>query len=212
MRLVRTFNRRVHFDERSRGYGVRALVGDKPPRSYTWSCLAWLDQGAEGACTGFSMAHGIAARPLPKRVTTDLAQALYHRARQLDEWPGDDYEGSSVLGAVKAAKEAGHVKEYRWAFGVEDLKLTLGYVGPAVLGINWYEGMQDPDARGVIRVSGEIAGGHAILCNGFNVKTGMFRLHNSWGRDWSVGGECFISEADMARLLKEDGEACIVRK
>lgn len=211
MSAGRTFDRMVRFDERSRAYPIRALLAaDAAPRSYTWRCEAWLDQGSEGACTGFSVSHEAAARPAVVRGITDAtARAVYERARQLDEWPGEAYEGSSVLGAMKAGKERGWYGEYRWAFGEADLRLAVGYKGPAVLGVNWYAGMMDADAAGRINVSGRVLGGHAILCNGFNVKTGLYRLHNSWGRGWGVNGECFVTVADMQRLLREEGEACI---
>lgn len=212
--MTRLLTRRVRFDERSRAHGVRELVAGKQPRSYTWSCSTWLDQGQEGACTGFATAHDIAARPINRSVGMNYTQAtrIYHRARQLDEWPGEDYEGSSVLGAVQAAKEFGYFGSYKWAFGVDDLVMAIGYVGPAILGINWYDGMSEPDDKGVIRVSGALSGGHAILCNGYSTKTRMFRLHNSWGPDWGSHGDCFISFDDMVRLLKEQGEACVPRK
>lgn len=208
---ARTFDRRVRFDERSRAYPIRALfAADIKPRSYTWACKLWLDQGSEGACTGFSLCHEAAARPVEvKGITNNTALDVYHRAQQLDEWPGENYEGSSVLGAIKAGQEHGWYKEYRWAFSEEDLMLAVGHHGPAVLGINWYESMFDCDTQGRLKVSGAIAGGHAILCNGFNVKKGLYRLHNSWGRGWALDGEAFLSCADMARLLKEQGEACI---
>jgi len=212
----RTFDRRVEFDARSRAYPIRALI-DKTfkPRSYTWACNLWLDQGSEGACTGFSMTQEAAARPVQVQgLSNVVAKEVYRRARELDEWPGEDYEGSSVLGAAKAGKERGWYGEYRWAFGEEDLRLAVGYKGPAVLGINWLEGMMQPNAKGVIRALGAVMGGHAILCNGFNVNSGLYRLHNSWGKSWGVQGECFISSEDLAKLLKDQGEAMIpvVRK
>lgn len=207
----RKLDRAVRFDERSRQFSIRAaLPADVQPRSYTWACNLWLDQGSEGACTGFSLCHEAAAKPVEvKGITNQVAQEVYNRARQLDEWPGEDYEGSSVLGAIKAGKERGWYSEYRWAFGEEDLMLAIGHHGPAVLGINWYEGMFDPDSKGQLHVAGKLAGGHAILCNGFSVKTGLYRLHNSWGKGWGLCGEAFISRDDMRRLLKEQGEACI---
>ncbi len=208
--MNRTFDRLVHFDNRSRNFPIRALIGDKPRRSYTWRCYAFLDQGSEGACTGFATSHEAAARPvIIKGITNDTARQIYYRARQLDEWPGENYEGSSVLGAVKAGAEKGWYGEYRWAFGEEDLCLAVGYKGPVILGINWYEGMSEPDSAGLITVSGDVLGGHAILCNGYNKNSGLYRLHNSWGKKWGVFGDCFISRYDMARLLKEQGEACI---
>lgn len=203
------------FDEESRSYPVRQLVASKKPRSYTWRVPAWLDQGTEGACVGFSWSHELAGRPKEvKGVTDDTARDVYRRARQIDEWPGEDYEGTSVLAGAKAIQEAGYMSEYRWAFGLEDLILAVGYQGPAVLGINWYTGMYDPDSKGYIHVEGEIAGGHAIVCHGVNIKGQYFKLHNSWGKNWGKDGECLISFDDMRRLLSERGEACVpvVRK
>lgn len=207
---IRKLDRVVKFDERSRAFPIRALIAADTPRSYTWRCDVNLDQGSEGACTGFSVSQEAAARPkVVKGITNQIAIEVYHRARQIDEWPGEDYDGSSVLAAMKAGMERKWYKQYRWAFGEADLALAIGRAGPAVLGINWYEGMFDTDAAGMISPTGEIAGGHAILCNGYNVKKKLYRLHNSWGSSWGINGEAFISAADMSRLLKEDGEACI---
>lgn len=202
-------DRLVQFDERSREYPILALVDTRKPRSYTWRCDVALDQGREGACTGFSRAHWIAGRPKERPADAKLARKIYKRAQQIDEWEGEDYSGSSVLAAVKAAAEMGYVKEYRWSFSLHDLAIGVSRHGPAVLGVNWYEGMYAPDHDGLIHVRGRRLGGHAILCNGVNVKAKTFTLHNSWGPDWGDGkGECEISWDDMDRLLHEDGEAC----
>lgn len=206
----RRLDRVVQFDEKSRSFPIRQLVATKAPRSYTWRVDTWLDQGQEGACVGFSWSHELAGRPkVVKNITNDSARKVYNRARQLDEWPGESYDGTSVLAGAKAIQETGYVKEYRWAFGLNDLILAVGYQGPAVLGVNWYEGMFDTDQKGFIHVTGDIAGGHAIICHGVNVKEKYFKLHNSWGKDWGVNGECKISFDDMNRLLREYGEACI---
>ena len=208
------FDRLVQFDEKSRQYPIRTLV-PKKPRSYTWSCKTFLDQGSEGACVGFSWAHELAARPkAQKGITTENAQQIYRTARTLDEWEGEDYEGTSVLAGAKAVSNQGLIKEYRWAFGLDDLILAVGYAGTAVLGVNWYSGMMNVNSQGFLVVSGSQVGGHAILCHGVNVREGYFKVHNSWGQDWGVNGEAKISFADMARLLQEQGEACIplVRK
>ncbi len=69
--------------------------------------------------------------------------------------------------------------------------------------------MFTPDSSNIIHVGGNLAGGHAILVNGVNIKNKLFRLHNSWGNHWGNNGEARISFADMDRLLHERGEACI---
>lgn len=211
-------DRRVRFDERSRQYrAVDRLprrAAQRGPRSYTWSCPVWLDQGQEGACTGFSTAQAVAARPRPKPGVTNADGELYYRrARQLDDWPGEDYDGSSVLGAMLAAKEFGDVESFDWVFGgAEELAAVVGWICPAVLGIDWLAGMAQTDERGLISATGGVLGGHAILCNGVNVKARTFRLHNSWGADWGVSGDAFISWSDMDLLLARQGEAAVPHK
>jgi hypothetical protein len=209
--MERTFDRIVSFDEQSKQFPIKTLIGSKLRRSYTWRCDTFLDQGQEGACTGFGTAHEAAARPVViKNITNDIAMQIYKRARQLDEWPGENYEGSSVLGAVKAAVEKKWYAEYRWAFGEEDLALTVGYYGPVILGINWYTGMCQTDSSGMIHPTGRIEGGHCVLCNGYSKTKRLYRIHNSWGKDnYGINGEAFISEEDMSRLLDEQGECCI---
>jgi hypothetical protein len=207
----RVFNRIPEFDPKSLAFPIRTLVANKTRRSYTWSVPVMLDQGNEGACVGFGWAHELAARPAPvPNITNQTGFTIYHRAQQLDEWAGEDYEGSSVLGGAKAVTEMGYIHEYRWALGPgaeaaeNDLALAVGYKGPAVMGTYWYNDMFNPDADGYLRPTGGIAGGHCYLVHGYNLKRG-YKVWNSWG----TGFYGYITPADMITLLANDGEACI---
>jgi Papain family cysteine protease len=64
-----------------------------------------LDQGEEGACTGFGLATVVHYLLRQRAVTPDNTQVsarmLYAMARRYDEWPGEAYEGSSCRGAMK---------------------------------------------------------------------------------------------------------------
>jgi hypothetical protein len=202
------------FDERSRSFNIRPLLPTIfKPRGYTWRIPAGryvLDQGQEGACVGFSFAHDLLARPVVVPDVYELqAKQIYNLAKTLDPWEGENYEGTSVLAGAKALMQLGFLAEYRWAFTLDDLTAAIGYKGPAVLGVWWREGMLNPDADGFIHYTGEIVGGHAIMCNAVNVKKGFFTLTNSWGHWWGHAGACYISAADMALMLADDGEACI---
>lgn len=208
--------RLVQFDPRSRSYPIRALVEGKPQRSYTWRVGAWLDQGNQGSCVGHAWAHELVARPAVCPVDGYLARSIYYEAQQIDQWPGGDYSGAqpvyagtSVLAGAQVCQKLGYFAEYRWAFGLEDLILALGYAGPAVLGINWYEAMANPVADGRIRPHGDLFGGHAILAYSVNVRQAKVWLWNSWGANWGVDGACYLSFDDLDKLLHEDGEACI---
>lgn len=207
-------DRLEHFDERSRDFPVTATISETKPRSYTWGIDVVLDQGREGACVGFAVAHELAAKPLVCGEKTDaFALRLYKRAQQLDPWQGEDYEGTSVLAGVKAAQELGFIKAYRWAFGVDDLALAVSRKGPAILGIPWFESMYGTqhvvDGRHRVFIEGAKVGGHAILCRGYSATRNEFLLHNSWGPDWGNKGAAWITYADMDKLLGMGGEACI---
>lgn len=223
--------RRPQFDPRSRDYPVRAALRRSQEfvlsrRWYLPSTAEVLDQGADGACVGFAVANELRYTPTPvdrlpggRRVDGRYAiEQIYWPAQRIDPWdggayPGADpvYEGTSVLAGIKAAAAAGWYREYRWAFSEHDLALAVSHLGPAVIGIPWYERMFTPDPGGFLIPDGEMVGGHAVLVIGINVQRGgFFTIANSWGRGWADRGRAKISRADMARLLAEDGEACII--
>lgn len=64
-----------------------------------------LDQGTEGACTGFGLATVanflLATRSQDPDRSPVSAHMFYDMARRYDEWAGIDYEGSSCRGAIK---------------------------------------------------------------------------------------------------------------
>lgn len=191
-------------------FGIAAPLKAKPRKTKIWQCPIVLDQGDIGACTGFSITHHAAAMPDPQRkVSNRTGLAMYKLAQKLDDIDGTDYEGSTVLGAMKAALKKGWITEYRWAFGENQLAQAIGYVGPVVLGINWYADMSKPRGDGLIYISGKLEGGHAILCNGYDHKLGLYQLHNSWGIGWGINGECLVTREAMIFLLNEHGEAAI---
>jgi hypothetical protein len=175
----------------------------------------WLDQAAEGACTGFGTGHVLAATPKSRLdITNDMARGLYYEARRQDEWFGEDYEGSSVNGVMRAARLLGHISEWRWCKTMAEVRHALSYHGPLVIGVNWYTGMFNPDHRGILSISGVIAGGHALMLAGYKFENGQYwyRLENSWGPGWGDNGGCWISEAHLFRLLGEQGEFACPKK
>lgn len=199
------FDRLIEFDERSREFPIRTLVEGKPRRSYTWRVNVALDQGNEGACVGFGWAHELSARPAVHIQTNENAFAIYYNARQVDAWPGENYEGTSVIAGAKIVQTWGFMDEYRWAFSESDLALAVGYKGPAVIGSYWYEGMDTPDADGFLHPTGNIRGGHCYLAHQYSIKRNAYGIWNSWG----TGFYGYIHRDDMASILANDGEACI---
>lgn len=67
-----------------------------------------LNQGKEGACTGFGLAAtvNLLYRFQGKNIHVS-PRMLYEMARRYDEWQGEDYDGSSCRGALKGWKNTG---------------------------------------------------------------------------------------------------------
>jgi hypothetical protein len=207
--MERTFDRIPELDPRNRNYPIMALLEERVVRPRGWSLKTQLDQGAEGACVGFAWSHELAAVPRKISVTNDTARQVYHRAQQLDEWEGENYEGTSVLGGAKAIQEQGHITEYRWAFGLQEALLALSYAGPVVFGLNWYRGMMDTNNDGYIHPEGQIMGGHAIVGIAVHTATNRIVLQNSWGGNWGNKGRCYLSWEHLDVLLRQEGECCV---
>jgi len=222
--MNRTLDWVSRHDERSLDFPIRAAL----PESVAVKQKTWyvpkpvIDQGREGACVGFGWTNELRARPVQVRFPYPEATALgvYNQAKKIDEFPGEDYEGTSVLAGAKVVQSTGFMTGYRWAFGIQDVIDTLIAHGPVVLGIPWYDSMYETRPSGLIDVSGNIVGGHCILATGYNpkkrfLKEGLgntfevIKLRNSWGSDYGVGGDGWIKAEDLARLLKGEGEACV---
>lgn len=185
-------------------------VTDKTYRN--WYAQGWWgNQGASPMCVGYSWAHWVEDGPITQKGMAPIAkpQDIYHQAQTVDEWPGEDYEGTSVRAGAKALQSMGFIQSYLWAWDVDTVANAVLTTGPVVVGTNWYDDMFSPNSSGLIKLGGTIAGGHAYLLNGVNMTKKLFRIKNSWGRDWGKNGHAYISFSDMGRLIAEDGEACL---
>lgn len=80
-----------------------------------------LDQGREGACTGYGLAavahYLLRVRKIDPDTTPVSPRMLYAIARRYDEWAGEDYEGSSCRGAMKGWYKHGVCADDIWKTG-----------------------------------------------------------------------------------------------
>jgi hypothetical protein len=140
------------------------------------------DQGAEGACVGFGSSR---AMTLLNRRRYD-ARWLYHEAQKIDEWSGEDYEGTSVRAGMDVLRDVGHrrirgsktdpantaegISANRWATSVDEIRTCL----------------QSP----------------------YHDELDGVPILNSWGRDYPR--TVWMPYETLDRLLREDGEFTIV--
>lgn len=216
----------VHGDQRKFGRLVSIDFSDmkhmlKPPPKMATSGVKYyftkpaLDQGNTSQCVAYSGEQFLMSGPVINKMYKTPAQ-LYKECQQVDEWPGENYDGTSVRALMKVLQGKKYLTEYKWAFDLPTVVNHLLKVGPVVFGTNWYESMFEADAKGFIRIrqGSYIVGGHAYMVKGVNVtrkcpdgSTGALRIINSWGRGWASNGCAWLSFVDAKRLIGETGEA-----
>lgn len=209
-------------DERNREFPATALLervnAPRNPVTTMWPISITLDQGREGSCVGNGFAHEAAAEPIPvPNVNESYAHnVIYWGTQQIDPWPGGSYpgatpqyEGTSVLSGAKMMVNLGFYDSYHWARSEPEMALAVSYLGPVVIGVNWWSHMYNPNKLGFLKPTGSIVGGHCILVRGYNAESRFYTVHNSWGPDWGDNGDAKVSATDMAKLIKNQGEVCV---
>jgi hypothetical protein len=218
--------RHVQHDPRSLRYAVGVLP-KTAFRSVDWTRRAPIfDQGSVGSCTGNAAAGLVGTDCLARTGLTSvevsgnvlpvneaLAVHLYGLATQLDEWPGaypPDDTGSSGLGAAKALVQLGLATSYQHAFSIDALKSAL-QSGPVMVGTVWLESMFDAGSNGVLTVDrgSRVVGGHEYVISAYDASHRAYRIDNSWGESWGVRGSAWITQADLAWLLSQDGDVTV---
>lgn len=220
----RVFDWAPRHDPRSKNFPIRGAAKAVPVKSKAWKVPDPLDQGYEGACVGYGWTHEALSTPVPvdfKRVKgidipapDTIAKRVYREAQVIDEWEGENYEGTSVNAGAKVMRTIGVLKEWRWAFGIADVIHGVLTTGPVVLGIPWYEDMYEAP-EGIVHVGGELVGGHCILARAVAERGRVFPDEeavgwlNSWGPTYGKNGLAWIRASDLSFLLRQDGEAAV---
>ena len=141
----------------------------------------WFNQGQEGACVGFAASR---AMTLLNRKRYD-ARWLYREAQRVDEWPGEDYSGTSVRAAMDVLRRVGHAPTYR------------GVTRPV------------DAAEGITENRWATSVDEVLTClqSPAYATIGAVPVLNSWGT--SFPHIVWLPLETLDRLLREDGEATI---
>lgn len=207
------FGRRHAPDTRDKNHLMQAVIPAETDiiSKYWDDDYYWGDQGQTPQCVGYAWAHWIENDPItyPSPGPRFDPTYIYNAAQRVDEWPGEDYDGTSVRAGAKVLQSNSFITSYNWAWDADTIARAILTTGPVVVGTEWLENMFYPDPFGVIHPSGPSVGGHAYLLNGYDSETRLFRIKNSWGRSWGKEGHAFISFEDLNSLISMDGEACL---
>lgn len=148
--------------------------------------LKWWDfynQGSEGACVGFAASRMMSLLNR-KRYS---AEWLYRESQKVDEFEGEDYEGTTVRAALDVLRDHGHCR-YRRKDHYEDAALQDG-----IAANRW--------ATSVDQVLD-------TLNSPSYVEIGGIPILNSWGRDYPH--LVWVPFDVWTRLLDEGGECGLI--
>src|SRR5258708_395949 len=198
-----------------------------------------LDQGKDGACTGFGLAtvaHYLLRTHKVTRDATSISPFMfYDLARRYDEWPGENYEGSSCRGAMKGWYKHGVCRETLWPmshpgaplgearaedaarrplgayFRVNHQSLVAMHSAIIEAGVLYarasvHGGWQNAGKDGLIKKSDKILGGHAFAIVAYDADG--FWIQNSWSASWGRSGFGHISYDDW---LENGSDAWVAR-
>lgn len=201
-----------------------------------------LDQGQEGACTGFGLATVANYLLLRRRVLPDPTpvspRMFYENAKRYDEWPGEDYSGSSARGAMKGWHKHGVCAEENWPYnltkndkwGMTDERTSAARRRPlgAYFRVNHKDliAMHSAIAEvGVLYATSAVHDGwNRVGPDGFIAQSDKMIgghafaivaydaeglwIQNSWGEKWGYRGLCHLSYDDW---LDNGSDAWVAR-
>lgn len=198
---------------------INAVMGKPKPRKQMYNEGPILNQGQTPQCVGFSDKGFLNAAPIMSKPDAEPSgTTLYHWAQDNDEWAGNNYDGSSVIGGCKGMEKNGLING--WAnFTTSDqiINWTNNGYGTVIIGTYWYPEMDNVDKNGQIQEPGAMSspiGGHAYRINWWDPKKQMFLIVNSWNKQWGyqlkngdLAGMAYARRELIDRIVfKEEGE------
>jgi hypothetical protein len=123
--------------------------------------------------------------------------------------------GADVRQGLLAAEKAGYISGFSRLTTQAEIDDWLQNYGPVVYGTDWLDGMDNPDATGLVKAIGNVRGGHCYYGFGDN-DLGLDSLGidddqaNSWTAKWGFKGKFRMLKTDMTKLQASGGEAWAV--
>ncbi len=182
-------------------------------RAIPWRIGDILNQGDSDECVIYCYAAFRQAAPFfCKSIgwTKGMFDERYQRAKELDEIPGVNYDGTTARGAMKAAEAVGEVNGYLWVPPTNGEDITKEYLatrGTLMQGTDWPATFFAPNKHGYVEPDNAppAAMGHETLVRWYHKPThrkypDSYECVNSWGRSFGLEGRFFI-KAEVFRWL-----------
>lgn len=189
------------------------------------------DTGPEITSVGFAVAYAVQAElKVKKGAEIQLSpRSIMSAAKVHDDFPGENYEGSSIVGALRGMKIEGAFDEQAWPYssktkpssassaqyrisGFEELgisglqavaaALRDGKVVVATIAVTPDFDNAQRDGKVIIKADLAELGMKAIAIVGYDSQTAEFRFANDWGVNWGESGFGYLRDTDLLRGLR----------
>lgn len=169
-----------------------------------------LDQGNRGSCTAQALCGALNSTPGVSPLLTEAdANHLYDQEIALEGYPPSADPGGTGLYICKVGVADGLISSYQHAFGLQHALEAL-VLRPCITGVNWYEGFDNPDEYGFVKIAGQVRGGHEFVADAISLARKAVGCWNSWGPSWGPwGGRFWLPFAVWERLLGEGGDVTV---
>lgn len=152
-----------------------------------------------------------------KTMTLPSRLFIYYGERAIEGSVSSD-AGAEIRDGMKVVSKLGYPQEYLWPYRISkfaikpptsvykaalndrvlayyrvtqtlrSMRVALAHGYPFVFGISVYDNFWNDQSGDIAMPVGSLAGGHAILCTGYDDAAKMFSFRNSWGTGWGKNG------------------------
>ena len=208
--------RHVNWDPKSLQFRVqpmpaRVLVSVRHRR-----ILGILNQGSLGSCTGNAAVGALGTSPVFEGLMPDhpvlnqnLAVNIYSKATVIDPFGGTyppTDTGSDGLSVAKVCQKMGLISGYLHATSLQGMQTALQDT-PVIIGIIWYEGFDNTDANGLVKISGQAAVATRLRSSVSTSRTSFSRLSTPGVLDGVSTDTSSSASPTWISLLHEYGDS-----
>ena len=176
--------------------GRPALADSAPEYLVRWSPPSHVrDQGQDPDCVAAAWDNWLETAPHAVDASPWSDWSLYKAAQQVDEWPNDDYDGTSIEAGAKVLQDAGLISDVRFTPSYTEATQFLLSDGPVVVSAAWWNFGYDDEFHALL--NDHIVGYHAWMCFGV-MANGDWACRQSWGEDWANHGDFYVTPRFLA--------------
>ncbi len=190
------------------------------------------DTGEYGSTVGFSVMYAIRAALFAEKRNSQPISAwgIYETAKRFDEYAGNDYDGTSIMGALKGAAKVGVYSEADWPYAsgnaprlnakplfkikrytkcvtLPEILAALRAGKVVIAAVSITSEFDNPGDRGLVVLKlpdrDDFLGLKTVSIVGYDSKSAELTFANDWSEKWGDRGFGRIKDSDLTAIIKD---------